>query len=42
MRCLGEGRGQKGRKKGAILSGDALLHEGTRLIKEPWMENKVM
>lgn len=30
----------KGRKRRAVLSRDALLHEGTGLIKGPWMENK--
>lgn len=30
----------KGRERRAVLSRDALLHEGTGLIKGPWMENK--
>lgn len=34
--------GGGGGQRGAALSRDALLHEGTRLIKEPRMENSMM
>lgn len=40
VRCQGERWGQKGRKRRAAPSGDALSHEATGLIKGPRIENK--